>query len=51
VLDTRTEDTSVAKSEHSNLDYGDSSESSEIDIHDILSINDENGLFFRPDCL
>jgi hypothetical protein len=51
VLDTRTEDTSVAKSEHSNLDYGDSSESSEIDILDILSINDENGLFFRPDCL
>jgi hypothetical protein len=47
VLDTRTEDTSVAKS--SSLDYGDSSntENSEIDL---LSTNDENGLFFWPDC-
>ena len=63
VLDTRTEDNAHAKFDHSSLDYGDSSDtdnvattdnndsstdlSSEIDI---LSNNDENGLFFRPDC-
>jgi hypothetical protein len=46
VLDSRTEDTSVAKS--SSLDYGDSSDTDNSEI-DLLSINDENGLFFRPD--
>jgi hypothetical protein len=47
VLDTRTEDPSVAES--SSLDYGDSSDTDNSEI-DQLSINDENGLFFRPDC-
>ena len=46
LLDTRKEDTSVAKS--SSLDYGDSSDTDNSEI-DLLSINDENGLFFRPD--
>jgi hypothetical protein len=63
VLDTRTEDTSVPKSEHSILDYGDSSDSSYVEEAnendsstellseiDFLSINNENGSFFRPDC-
>ncbi len=60
MLDTRIEDTSVAKSEHLSLDYGDSSnmdESNENDSStdlsseiDVLSIKNENGLFFRPDC-
>ena len=63
VLDTRTEDTSVAKSEHSSLDYGDSSDTNYVDESnendsstdlsseiDVLSIKNENGLFFRPDC-
>jgi hypothetical protein len=33
----------------SSLDYGDSSDTDNSEI-DQLSINDENGLFFRPDC-
>jgi hypothetical protein len=64
VLDTRTEDNAHAKSDHSTLDYGDSSDTENLESNndndsstdlssevDILSINDENGLFFRPDCL
>ena len=33
----------------SSLDYGLSSDTDNSEI-DLLSINDENGLFFRPDC-
>jgi len=55
VTDTRTQEDAHLKSE-SSLDYGDSSDtaddsssvfSSEVDN---LSVGDENGLFFRPDC-